>query len=126
MSSTPSNPNASRAGGWLARLKGMVQNMKPNDESPRAEEVLPTWDVTPPPTPATPPEEAPVAQPVPPSETDPNAPVAEPVASIPPLPAEQPETPAEAAPVEENADALEVTPVEKAEGDAEIAAPPVA
>jgi serine/threonine protein phosphatase PrpC len=64
MTSTPSNnPNPSRAGGWLARLKGLVHNMKPNDEQPPHEEVLPTWDVTPPP--AMPVEESvPLAEPV--------------------------------------------------------------
>ncbi|HTU91371.1 MAG TPA: protein phosphatase 2C domain-containing protein [Gemmataceae bacterium] len=39
--------------------------MKPNDEAPEPEEVLPTWDVTPPPAPATPIEDsAPLAEPV--------------------------------------------------------------
>ncbi|HZV03754.1 MAG TPA: protein phosphatase 2C domain-containing protein [Gemmataceae bacterium] len=55
--------------------------MKPNDEpSTTEQEVLPTWDVTPPPVPLTPVEEAvPDAQPVPPGETDAAAPVVEPV-----------------------------------------------
>ncbi len=51
MASTPSNSNTSRAGGLLARLKGLVQTMKPNDDVSASEEVLPTWDVTPPPPP---------------------------------------------------------------------------
>jgi serine/threonine protein phosphatase PrpC len=71
MAFTPSDPNTSRAGGWLARLKGLVQNMKPNDESSAPEEVLPTWDVTPPPPPGTPIAEAvPVTQP---GESEPGA-----------------------------------------------------
>jgi serine/threonine protein phosphatase PrpC len=52
MATTPSDPNTSRAGGLLARLKGLVQTMKPNDDSSASDEVLPTWDVTPPPPPA--------------------------------------------------------------------------
>ncbi|MHB1425665.1 MAG: protein phosphatase 2C domain-containing protein [Gemmataceae bacterium] len=78
MASTPSNPNTSRAGGWLARLKGLVQSMKPNDNTPETEEVLPTWDVTLPPPPGTPVEAAaPVAQPVPVEEANAAVPVAE-------------------------------------------------
>lgn len=84
MGSTPShNPNTSRAGGWLARLKGLVQNMKPNDEPPPPEEVLPTWDVTPPPAPATPIEDSvPLAQPVPDDQANPDAPLAEPIEPV--------------------------------------------
>ena len=51
MASNPSDSNTSRAGGLLARLKGLVQTMKPNDDPSASEEVLPTWDVTPPPPP---------------------------------------------------------------------------
>jgi serine/threonine protein phosphatase PrpC len=73
-----SNPNMSRAGGWLARLKGLVQNTQSEEEAPDAEEVLPTWDVTPPPAPATPDEEAiPVAQPVPAGQANADVPLAE-------------------------------------------------
>jgi serine/threonine protein phosphatase PrpC len=63
-----SDPNTSGAGGWLARLKGLVQNMKPNDEASAPEEVLPTWDVTPSPAPsvAEPIPSAPVGQALPP------------------------------------------------------------
>jgi serine/threonine protein phosphatase PrpC len=102
MSSTPSNPNTSRAGGWLARLKGLVQNMKPNDEPSATEEVLPTWDVTPPPVPGTPvPEAVPVAQPVTDEQANAETPVAEPAPVAPPAQAEETETSEQAAPSEE-------------------------
>jgi protein phosphatase len=53
-------------GGLLARLKGLVDTMKPNNDSSSSEEVLPTWDVTLPPAPGEPAAEAvPVAEPVP-------------------------------------------------------------
>lgn len=65
MPSPPSNnPNPLPAGGWLARLKGLVQNMKPNDDLPESEEVLPTWDVTPPPSHTPFEESVPFAEPV--------------------------------------------------------------
>jgi serine/threonine protein phosphatase PrpC len=85
MASTPSNdPNVSRAGSWLARLKGIVQNAKPNDEGSESDEVLPTWDVTPPPAPATPDEQTlPVAQPVSADEADSQVPIAEAVLDSP-------------------------------------------
>src|SRR5579884_2022791 len=112
MASTSSNnPNISRPGGWLARLKGLVQNMQPNDDQRDAgltegtEEVLPTWDVTPPPAPAAPGEEnVPVAQPVPAGEVSPDVPLAEPVET---------EKPEEAAAAEEPA----VTPIEEPTGE---------
>ncbi len=111
MPSTPSDPNTARAGGWLARLKGLVQNMKPNDEPSTTEEVLPTWDVTPPPAPGTPTADAiPVAQPVPAAESDPAAPVAEPVTSEPPFPPAETETSEEAAPTAEPASEAESVP----------------
>jgi serine/threonine protein phosphatase PrpC len=59
-----SDPNTSHAGGWLARLKGLVQNMNPNDEISTPEEVLPTWDVTPPPVADPVPTAVPLAEPV--------------------------------------------------------------
>jgi protein phosphatase len=125
MSSSPSNPNISRAGGWLARLKGLVQNMKPNDEPSATEEVLPTWDVTPPTTPAVPVDETvPVAQPVPAGETDPNAPVAEPIASIPPAQAIETETTESIAPSEEAANVIDNSPVAEPETIPEISPPP--
>jgi len=76
MSSNPSDPNASRAGGLLARLKGLVENMKPNDEPSTTEEVLPTWDVAPPAA-----NDIPVAQPVPAAEGNAAVPVAQPVSA---------------------------------------------
>jgi len=91
-STPPNNPNVSHTGGWLARLKGLVQSAKPDDESSEAEaeaeEVLPTWDVTPPP-PATPLEQAvPLAPSAPAGKTDTAIPLAEPVPSTPPQTAE--------------------------------------
>src|SRR5579884_1404580 len=54
----------------------MVQNMKPDSEEPDLEEVLPTWDVTPP----EPAEEAlPVAEPISEEDVSSNVPLAEPV-----------------------------------------------
>ncbi|HWG42620.1 MAG TPA: protein phosphatase 2C domain-containing protein, partial [Gemmataceae bacterium] len=100
MSSTPSDSNAARAGGLLARLKGLVENMKPNDDASMAEEVLPTWDVTLPPAPATPSADAvPVAEPVPVADANPTVPLAQPVEGAPPA---QDETPTEIAPVAES------------------------
>jgi serine/threonine protein phosphatase PrpC len=73
----------------LARLKGLVQNMKPNENPSMTDEVLPTWDVTPPPPPGTTGDDAlPVAQPIPEAEADDAVPVAEPVEAE--TPAEQP------------------------------------
>lgn len=121
MSSNPSNPNTSHAGGLLARSKDLVQNMKPNDEPSSPEEVLPTWDVTPPPAPATPPEEeVPVAQPVPDEEANAAVPVAEPVPSA--APEQAAETPAEAPPWQEP-DGTGVSPVEEAESVPDLPAP---
>ncbi len=73
----------------MARLKGLVQNMKPNDESTTTEEVLPTWDVTLPPAPTTPDADAlPVGEAVPAAEANPALPLAEPVEAAPPAQAE--------------------------------------
>jgi len=44
----PTEPNAERSGGlqsMLARLRGMVQSIKPA-ELESAEEIIPTWDAT--------------------------------------------------------------------------------
>jgi serine/threonine protein phosphatase PrpC len=122
MASTPSNnPNTPRAGGWLARLKGLVHNMKPDGEESATEEVLPTWDVTPPPAPALPAEEAmPVAQPVPSEDADSNIPLAEALPNAPPLQAAEAQTSEVASPAEESG----ATPVEEEEPVAEAPSPP--
>jgi protein phosphatase len=111
-----SSVNASRAGGLLARLKGLVENMKPENEPTSSEEVLPTWDVTLPAPPGEPAVEAvPVAEavpaaepPTPPTEeatTEPE-PAAEPVAeAVPELPSPLVD---EKAPVEEAAPAAPI------------------
>ncbi|HEY7154462.1 MAG TPA: hypothetical protein VH575_10930, partial [Gemmataceae bacterium] len=53
--------------------------MKPNDNPSRTEEVLPTWDVTPP-APSAPADDAiPIAMPVSPDEVNAAVPVAQPV-----------------------------------------------
>jgi protein phosphatase len=75
-----------------------MPTMKPNDESPATEEVLPTWDVTLPPAAPDPAETVPVAEAVPIAEADPALPVAQPIEEAPPA---QSETPAETAPVAE-------------------------
>jgi PPM family protein phosphatase len=117
MASTPSNnPNTSRAGGWLARLKGLVYNMKPDVNAPESEEVLPTWDVTPPPPPSLPVEEAvPVAQPVPSEEADSAVPFAEAMTDAPPPQAAEVETSEESPPAEESGDAPDEEPKPVAE-----------
>ncbi|HEY7329448.1 MAG TPA: protein phosphatase 2C domain-containing protein [Gemmataceae bacterium] len=82
----------------MSRLKGLVQNPKSEDEGSDSEEVLPTWDVTPPPAPATTDEEAiPVAQPVPAGEAQAAVPMAEAVMNTPRKAAEMP-TPQESPP----------------------------
>jgi serine/threonine protein phosphatase PrpC len=80
MSSNPPTDPAARSGGFLARLKGMVQSMKPGEKPTPVDAAEPTWD-----TPA-----LPVAVPVPPGAGP--APAAVPVAV--------PATPAEPAPAE--------------------------
>ncbi|HEY7315905.1 MAG TPA: protein phosphatase 2C domain-containing protein [Gemmataceae bacterium] len=112
MPTTPSNPNAPRAGGLLARLKGLVENMKPNDDVSSPEEVLPTWDVKLPPAPGAPADEPvavpespqadeaiPVVESVPSDEPNAAVPVAQPAPEE--APAVQPAEAAEAAPAVE-------------------------
>jgi serine/threonine protein phosphatase PrpC len=100
MASTPSDPRKEagtpRPSGLLARLKGMVQALRPTEETPPAspapapapaaeDELIPTWDNAPPavavatPAPAEPAPE----EPVPPAETIPLAAPIEPSAAIP-------------------------------------------
>jgi serine/threonine protein phosphatase PrpC len=64
MSSNSPEPTPSRPGGlqsMLARLKGMVQSIKPAGD-PEPDEILPTWDTTPPPPAAAGAEAAPEAE----------------------------------------------------------------
>jgi serine/threonine protein phosphatase PrpC len=118
-----SNPNPSRAGGWLARLKGLVQNMQPNDEA--AEEVLPTWDVTPPPVSPTPVQDAvPVAQPVPAGEANTNVPLAEPVPTETPEGASLSERPPDAS-IEESGTVSAIPPPQRERPAAELSVPSV-
>ncbi len=117
MSSNPSNPNAPRAGGWLARLKGLVENMKPNDDPSTTEEVLPSWDVAlPPAAPAA--DAVPIAQPVPAAEGNATVSAAHPVEAA---PAAQPELAAEA--VQSAKPAVEEIPAIPSPLAAEPAAP---
>ncbi len=91
----------------------MVQNMKPDSEEPDLEEVLPTWDVTPP-GPTAPAEEAlPVAEPISEEDANSNVPLAEPIAqtgkpdllnSGPSLHPEEPKSEAEAPSMPRDAD----------------------
>jgi serine/threonine protein phosphatase PrpC len=106
-----SDPNTSRAGGWLSRLKGLVQSMKPNEKPPATQEILPAWEATPPPIPGTPIEEA-----------DGSAATAEPVESAAPPQAAEAET-SEETPL---AQQLEAEPVAEAAPAAEPPSPPLA
>src|SRR6516162_7361465 len=91
--------DASRAGGLLGRLKGLVHDMKPTDESAPTEEVLPTWDVALPPPPGEPAEGVvPVAEPMPSAEEVP--PESAPQSSESALPAQTEPSAEEAPPAE--------------------------
>ena len=101
--------DASRAGGLLGRLKGLVHDMKPTDESASTEEVLPTWDVAPPPPPGEPAEVVvPVAEPMPSAEEVPVEPAPQSSESAPPAQTEP--SPEEAPSTESFAEAVPEIP----------------
>lgn len=100
----------------MARLKGLVHNMKPDGEESESEEVLPTWDVAPPPAPA-----VPVAQPLSSAEVSSEVPLVEAVPDAPLPQAAENESAEKVSPAEE----FGTAPVEQKGSVAEVPSPPL-
>src|SRR5438094_858929 len=94
MASNSPDPGQPRARGWLARLTGMMQTSKADDDK-NPDELMPAWDSDAPPETPT----APVSEAVPVATAAPAPPGATPVAVALPVQAE----PAQAEPVEAEA-----------------------